>query len=268
MRYYSRLQKIKERKKRNLIYRKVVRVAVVPIVFVFAVLMYLSMVSENLEEVDQKEKAAKAIKTEVAGEKTEKSTQKSPVRPTAKPTLTPLPTNTPSPTLIATIVSPTNTPIPLPTPTSDKLAIPNYLTRHTGNNTMSISQGTIAFKVVVNWQDEDQILFWGNFNGEDRKNLIEIVGSGNWIAFNIHNDAGEEDGSDSPNGNMGDDYFGKTFNILVTWDFTGDTKIKRVYINAELKREVYAETTPSVTNSQVLIGKITDLKISDKWEDR
>ncbi|OGH19624.1 MAG: hypothetical protein A3D74_01725 [Candidatus Levybacteria bacterium RIFCSPHIGHO2_02_FULL_37_13] len=281
MQTYSRIKRIKERKKRKqLLYRTVVRMAVVPIVLVFAVLLYLLIAFQKIEEVDQKEKS---LKTEVAGEKTELVKQEigSPTvtyipeesihSPTI--TITTKPTQEHHPLVIFPAPSalpqePTRAQIIIPTPTPEKLETPSYMTKYAGSNIMPINQGTIAFTVVVDWKDEDQILFRGNFNGVDRKNLIEIVGSGKWLAFDIYNDMGEEDGSEGPNGDMGDDHFGKTFNIVVTWDFTGDTKIKRIYINGELKREIFAETIPSLANSQILIGKINDLRISDKWEDR
>lgn len=288
MQTYLRLQRLGNTKNRNIPYRKIVRVVIVPIVFAFAIALYLLMAFQKVEEVDQKEKT---IKTEVAGEKTEKNMQEPFVTPTIKLTQA-LHASSPTPSSLnpssrsqseessGSMKSITNGPsqlspeptrnqIIISTPTPEKLEIPSYLTKYTGENIMPINQGTIEFKVMADWQEgEYQILFWGNFNGEDRKNLIEIAGSDNWIAFDIHNNAGVEDGSSAPNGDMGDDYFGKTFNIVVTWDFTGDTKIKRIYINGDLKREIYAQSIPTVTNSQVLIGKITDLRISDKWEDR
>mgnify|MGYP001561693445 CR=1 FL=1 len=263
---FSRLQRIKERKRQRVLYRKIIRVGAVLMLLVLVVLLYATMAFQKQEVVDQKEKS---IKTEVAGVRQNQAAS----IPT--PTLTPIPTSNPivsikpSPTLIPTptISTPTNSPTILqPKPEEKADPILGYykdkvssLQSYSGAEKLSVGQGGIKFKLTVDSQDP-KVLILGNFNGENRKNAFIVFYGDCTIGFDSFDKEGQE-GDDDPNIGLDNECLGKSFEMEFQWSFTGQTPVKRIYVNRELKKESFPKNVPSEFNPQILIGPIQDIQI-------
>lgn len=150
----------------------------------------------------------------------------------------------------------------------ERFQIPSYMRRYEASFSASIKQGTVSFTVKADWTQDtgDKILLLANFNGQDQKNLFKVTGSRNWLAFDSYDQEGLEDQSDAPNGDLGGDYFGQTYKVKLTWNYTVEPKVKRVYINGQLKREAYPENVPTAINPDIYLANIEDLLISNTWE--
>lgn len=125
---------------------------------------------------------------------------------------------------------------------------------------LNLSRGSIKFKFTYDGGDDDRVLFLGNFNGQDRKNVLAIVFASCTVGFDTYDKAGQE-GEDDPNIELGDECQGKNFDLEFRWDFTAQPAVKRIYVGQELKRESFPKTVPSEVNSQNLIGPIAGLEI-------
>lgn len=133
---------------------------------------------------------------------------------------------------------------------------------------LSLSKGSIKFSVLANWPagGGDMILFLGNFNGQDNKNVMAIIGSGRLMVFDTYDNLGSS-GGDTPDADLGFDYLGKNFNIRVSWNFEVEPKVKRIYVNDKLTAQTYPEPVPTESNPQILIGSVENLIISSSFEE-
>ncbi len=143
----------------------------------------------------------------------------------------------------------------------DKLA---NLRGLTGAGGLNLSQGSVKFSFKYNGGDDDMVLFLGNFNGKDRKNVFVIAFAGCTIGFDTYDSRGQE-GEDDPNIELGADCQGKNFDLEFRWDFSTTLSVKRIFVGGERKRESFPKTVPSEVSGQNLIGPIQEIVISDNF---
>ncbi len=140
------------------------------------------------------------------------------------------------------------------------------MTEYAGDQRFNLIQGKITFRVKADWYESegDRVLLLGNYNGTDKKNLFEVIGLRNLLIFETYDSEGGSNSVDAPDADLGPDYYGKIFDITLTWDFSGEKKIKRIYVNRLLKLETEVEGEATDLNPKILVGKIENLAFSDK----
>jgi len=173
--------------------------------------------------------------------------------------------------------SPTSTQIPTPTtpPSWDsktKVFDPDYHLFLPGDSSelveyegaaLSIEKGRLKFRIVADWgsEDDEETLFIGNFNGQNQKDALIIVGSKNQISADFYNSEGNHIANDS-NAYFEDNLYGKEIDFEYIWDFTQTPWVINIYINNELNNTIYPEDKPQNNNLKVLINnKIDDFEI-------
>lgn len=134
-----------------------------------------------------------------------------------------------------------------------------------GDGHINLSQGSIAFEVLADWGEGDRTLLLANFNVNDSKNLFELTAGGNLINFETYDQDGQN-GKEIRSTSFEEDLQGKLNKIKISWNFEQDPMVKRIYINDKLVQEANVENVPTGVNSTILMGKIENLIISDKWE--
>lgn len=140
------------------------------------------------------------------------------------------------------------------------------LVPYTKGSSLDLRRGTLKFKITFNWTQRDKILAWLNYNGEDKKEIMEIWFGERFFAFDTYNND-EEEGDDDPNVEFIEP-FGKTFDIKVAWNFIDIPYTKRIYVDGVLKKESYPKLVPSKIEGQILINKdLQDFSVSQKWEN-
>lgn len=140
----------------------------------------------------------------------------------------------------------------------NKLADFDTLVPYTGGG-FNISKGTVSFDVMADWGEGDRTLLLLNFNGQDTKNLFEILATGSLIEFNTYDNTGEN-GKEVRAVSFEGALTGK-INIRLTWDFGAEPKIKRIFIDGKRVMEAKVENVPTEANAQILMGKVENLQI-------
>lgn len=211
---------------------------------------------------------------QVAGEKT---TLDATGDATQSPSMTPTPQTTPrtTPTLNPTVEpkqTPGSTVINKPQP-EQKAELPDLLSywgdRLANLRTLffgkqlNLNQGSVKFNFTYDGGDDDRVLLLGNFSGQDRKDVLVMAFADCTIGFDTF-DSNSQEGEDDPNIELGDTCAGKTFDLEFKWNFSTSPPVKRIFVDGELKRESFPKTVPSQVNSQILLGPIQDLVISDE----
>ncbi|MBI2021505.1 hypothetical protein HYS93_01330 [Candidatus Daviesbacteria bacterium] len=141
------------------------------------------------------------------------------------------------------------------------------LKAYSGNEMFNIKQGTIKFSVKADWPieggDKDRTLVLASYNNSDNRGAFIIAGSGRLLVFDTYDNNGHSGSDDpEPDADLGSDYQGKTFEVTLTWDFTGEKRVKKIFINGVLKVETNPERIATRKNNSIFIGPIEDLTLS------
>ena len=166
------------------------------------------------------------------------------------------------PTPTSKVETPAAGPIPNP---NYQFFVPSDLSKLTpyDKGNLDIQKGKISFSFVPDWigENEEETLLVANFNGTDQKNALIIAGTGNEITCDFYNDIGGHVANDS-NGNLGEDYFGKSYNLEIQWDFLSEPMLINIYLNGQLNNTINPESRPIVVISQILVNpKVNNLSI-------
>lgn len=127
----------------------------------------------------------------------------------------------------------------------------------------NLTQGSVKFNFTYDGGYKSRMLFLGNFNGVDWKNVLAIVFAGCTVGFDTYDNL-EQEGEDNPNIELGEDCQGKSFDLEFSWDFASALVVKRIYVDGNLKRESFPKVVPTEANLQILIGPIADLEITGR----
>jgi len=145
-----------------------------------------------------------------------------------------------------------------------KIIVPDYVSEYKSKKTIDPMKGKISFKVKADWgeRDGDRVLFLGNFDGDDRKGLFEVIGVRNLLIFETYGADSLSNSFGAPDADLGVDYFGKTFKVELTWDFGGERQVKRIFIDGEERLEMEVEGPYEKALPKMYVGKsVEDLEI-------
>jgi hypothetical protein len=141
--------------------------------------------------------------------------------------------------------------------------IPDHFVPYTGSLRLNLRQGSLKIRFVADWVNEETPIFWGNFSGNSKINLFEIMGNGQMLFFNNYNEAGMP--ADSLQVELVNDYKGKEFTIEARWDFRTNPGVKELYVDGVLQGHEELSLFTANANPLILIGDIEVLALSDSF---